>query len=635
MTAFGKAQEKRKGKTAAKPGIGRKLLYGAGHLVMGGVKGTVGTAAAAVEGAARHGAEKTHEKLHAAISQAEQDNTALETAHKAEQAAEWAFRKGKRGIRDNLKKNSARKKAKKLNGQPADLKGRRRSILEDAEKPVQDGAADKAAPGKSKFHTGDPPPKAKASRFKMGEKETSAFRKMMGTPVAKIGQTVDFGPKQPGLLSRGLHKGMDTGKHALRFGGEKAVMRFRGKIDQYGEDNSSIKAAHEVEQLAERPARYVLKKGTNLVVKPVKTVSNKIRNAVRHKFLVYKQRFLAKHQGVAKARGVVMKLKAIFRELLIKSTPVLKAFGIGLLLYALFVIVIGPIVSALTTAGAEYIATTTYPVASQDITGSTAQWKELEMGLEQRIDNIESEFPNYNEYRYDIDPMEHDPFELMSYLAAMHLEFTHPQVQAEIAALFQEVNTLQLVEEIETRYDSDGDPYEWRILNVILKPKPFEEVVAPKLEAADAKDLYEVYMGSGGNQQAFGNPFTFNWTNSITSYYGYRQNPTGPGYDFHTGLDIAAPEGIPIRSVQNGTVVVAGWHDLYGNYAVIRNEAGITTLYAHCLSLGVEVGDEVRQGQIIAAVGSTGNSSGNHLHIELKIGDERINPLFYIQAYDE
>jgi len=88
-------------------------------------------------------------------------------------------------------------------------------------------------------------------------------------------------------------------------------------------------------------------------------------------------------------------------------------------------------------------------------------------------------------------------------------------------------------------------------------------VVTPKLEAVDAKDLYEVYMGSGGNQRAFGNPFTFHWMNSITSYYGYRKNPTGPGYEFHTGLDIETPEDTPIRSVQNGTVVVADWHNLY------------------------------------------------------------------------
>jgi murein DD-endopeptidase MepM/ murein hydrolase activator NlpD len=217
----------------------------------------------------------------------------------------------------------------------------------------------------------------------------------------------------------------------------------------------------------------------------------------------------------------------------------------------------------------------------------------------------------------------------------MHLEYTHPAVQAEIAEIFAEVNELQLVEDTEIRYDADGDPYEWKILNVILHPKPFEEVVTPRLESANAKDLYEVFMGSGGNQQAFGNPFTFNWSEAITSYYGNRPNPTGEGYDFHTGLDIAAADGTPIRSLQDGVVVASGWHDLYGNYMVIRNEENITTLYAHCSALYGNVNDVVRQGQLIAAVGSTGNTTGAHLHVEIKLGDERVDPLFYIQSYNE
>ena len=610
----------------SKPGIGRKLLQGTGHLAAGGVKGVVKTAAAAAKGTARYGAEKAHEKVHAAISQAEQDNASLEVAHKLERMGEIVVRKGfRKGV------GMARDHRKKMGKKPANLGAMRKKTIKERVNLASDTATSNPAAPFIKETPIQDRVREKSSPLRFSGTTITT----LATPTAQLGSMVDFGPKKPGLLSKGYHKGIDTGKRGLRFGSEKIAMQAHGQIDRHGGDNSSVKAVHEAEQFLERPTKYVLQKGTNLAVQPVQKISNKVRSAARHKYLVYKKAFLARHQSVAQARGVVMKAKAIARELMLKVKPVLTLLFVCLVIYAFCTMVVGPIAAALTKAGTEYIATTTYPVANQDITDSTAQWKELEMLLEQRIENIETEFPNYDEYRFDIDPMEHDPFELMSYLAATHLEFTHPQVQAEIAALFHEVNPLQLVEEIEIRYDADGDPYEWKILNVILKPKSFEEVVTPRLEAVDAKDLYEVYMGSGGNQQAFGNPFTFHWTNSVTSYYGYRKNPTGPGYEFHTGLDIAAPEGTPIRSVQNGTVVVAGWHNLYGNYAVIRNESGITTLYAHCLSLGVGVGDEVRQGQMIAAVGSTGNSNGNHLHIEVKIGDDRVNPLFYIQAYDE
>lgn len=596
------------------------------------------TMPAAIKGTNTYIKQKVHEKAHGAITQVEQDNSAVETAHKAERAVEWVakkgFQKGTQAVRDNLKKNSERKKAEKLNEQPADLKEQRKSALQDSEHPVS--PLDEKSDGKSKFHSGSKPGQAKKSKFRFGAAaEKSPLRQMMDVPIEQVGKKVDFGTKQKGVLSKGFSHGVEKGKRGLQFGIGQAAMRVHGKVDQYGGDNSSIKAAHEVEQFAERPAKYVLKKGTKLATAPVKKVSNKVRNAVRHKFLVYKQSFLAKHKAVAQARGVAMKIKAIVRELLIKSTPVLKVLGIGLLLYAFFVMVLGPIAAALTTAGTEYVVTTTYPVAHEDITDSSAQWKQLEVNLTQRIENIEVEMPGYDEYRYDIDPMEHDPFELISYLAAMHLEFTHAQVQGEIQALFNEQNPLQLIEETETRYDSDGDPYEWKILHVILNPKKFDTVARPKLEAANTDDLYDVYMGSGGNQQAFGNPFTYNWKPYISSYYGQRENPTGAGYDFHTGLDLAAPEGTPIRSVQDGICVVSGWHNLYGNYIVIRNEAGISTLYAHCSALYASVDDEIRQGQLIAAVGTTGNSSGNHLHIEVKFNDNRVNPIFYIQCYDE
>lgn len=664
------------GKTSASPGIDKKIVNAAGQAVKAGAAEVKNTSIDGIKGTGRYISEKAGQQFHAKISEAEQDNSALETAHKAERLGEAAVRsgvrKGAKLVRGHLKKmgDTGKKKARNVGKQPAANLGTARQAAQTVSAVNLSAAANPAAPaaiiitgvvnpvlpvaptppGKTKLHSGAAPAAVKPSALRFSPPaggNTSTLRGIWNTPAAQLGTHVDFSPAKPGLVGRTLQNAKEAGMSGLRMGINKAALQLHNKIDQSTDDNGAVKLAHQAEQFAERPAKYALKKGTNYAAMPVKTVSNKARSYFRHKYLIRKKVFLTKHQSIVQARGVVMKAKAITREVIRNTKPVLIGLFVCLLMYFFYTMVVSPIVAVVSRAGAEYLVTTTYPVANEDITGSTVQWKELEVALQQRIENIETEFPDFDEYRYDVDPMEHNPFELISYLAAMHLEFTHAGVQAEILAIFNEVNNLQLVEEIEIRYrtvtktDSDGnsyteeEPYEWRILSIILKPKPFEEVVTPRLEAVDAKDLYDVFMGSGGNQQAFGNPFIFNWSGSVTSHYGNRKNPTGPGYEFHTGTDIAAPEGTPIRTIQDGVVVVAEYHSLYGNYIVVRNEAGISSLYAHCSALYGSVGDEVRQGQIIAAVGSTGNSNGNHLHIEIKLGSERVNPLFYIQAYDE
>ncbi len=106
----------------------------------------------------------------------------------------------------------------------------------------------------------------------------------------------------------------------------------------------------------------------------------------------------------------------------------------------------------------------------------------------------------------------------------------------------------------------------------------------------------------------------------------------------HTGVDMAAPKGTPIYASKSGTVVTAqhwdghstGGMQSYGNMVQIMHDDGSSTLYAHCSSINVSVGQRVSQGQVIGYVGSTGNSSGNHLHFEMKIDGKRVNPLNYI-----
>jgi murein DD-endopeptidase MepM/ murein hydrolase activator NlpD len=98
----------------------------------------------------------------------------------------------------------------------------------------------------------------------------------------------------------------------------------------------------------------------------------------------------------------------------------------------------------------------------------------------------------------------------------------------------------------------------------------------------------------------------------------------------HAGIDIAAPTGTPIRAADGGTVQLAGWQGGYGNYTCIGHGGGVSTCYAHQSSIGVRGGQNVSQGQVIGAVGSTGNSTGPHLHFEVRINGSPVDPMGYL-----
>lgn len=117
----------------------------------------------------------------------------------------------------------------------------------------------------------------------------------------------------------------------------------------------------------------------------------------------------------------------------------------------------------------------------------------------------------------------------------------------------------------------------------------------------------------------------------ISSPYGYRIHPIFKTKKFHSGVDLAAPGGSNILAAENGKVISAGWNGGYGNCLVVDHGGGISTLYAHASRLCVSKGDYVTKGQVIAKVGTTGNSTGNHLHFEVLVGGKTTDPMGYIK----
>ena len=116
----------------------------------------------------------------------------------------------------------------------------------------------------------------------------------------------------------------------------------------------------------------------------------------------------------------------------------------------------------------------------------------------------------------------------------------------------------------------------------------------------------------------------------ITSPFGWRYLSLLGGRNYHTGVDIGAAGGTNILAANSGKVIKAGWNNSYGYMVMIDHGGGIVTLYAHSSKLLVKTGDVVARGQAIALIGSTGQSTGNHLHFEVRVNGAYQNPLNYI-----
>lgn len=118
----------------------------------------------------------------------------------------------------------------------------------------------------------------------------------------------------------------------------------------------------------------------------------------------------------------------------------------------------------------------------------------------------------------------------------------------------------------------------------------------------------------------------------ITSYFGKRENPIHGGDDFHSGVDISAPVGTPVKATADGMVSFAGWSGGGGYVVVIEHGLGYSTFYAHNKINLVKVGQQVKRGDIIAYSGATGNTTGPHLHYEIWKDRKPINPVQFLEG---
>ena len=160
-------------------------------------------------------------------------------------------------------------------------------------------------------------------------------------------------------------------------------------------------------------------------------------------------------------------------------------------------------------------------------------------------------------------------------------------------------------------------------------------------QQANAEAVYNLvrYGSAGGiggsdapfiGADGFCSPVGANWRNIVTSEFGYRKDPFTGQTKGHSGMDLAVPTGTSVRAALPGTVTISQYSSSYGYYVVIDHGGGLATLYAHNSKLLVSVGQTVNAGDVVSLSGSTGRSTGPHLHFEVRVNGERTDPRSYL-----
>lgn len=209
------------------------------------------------------------------------------------------------------------------------------------------------------------------------------------------------------------------------------------------------------------------------------------------------------------------------------------------------------------------------------------------------------------------------------------LEEEEALLQEAKAAVEQEQKNLEVLidskEKEITAYESDIKTQEQAI-------KEYEEYIREQDETIAALEKALQAMGGGDRTYDGG---MFKWPapsyTRISSDYGWRIHPTLGVNKFHNGVDMAAPGGSPILAAYDGTVAAAGYSSTMGNYIYLNHGSGLVTIYMHASALYVSAGQTVSKGDKIAAVGTTGRSTGNHLHFGVRLNGEYVSPWNYLK----
>ena len=336
-------------------------------------------------------------------------------------------------------------------------------------------------------------------------------------------------------------------KTAVSYAGQNARNKLHSKIAEAEHENSAVEAAHKTEQKAETLARYSVRtakyidgkrkavpyqKAARLQHKvekaEVKAIHEKtlaenpqLKKSALKKFQ-QKQRIKKQYQKAKRAEQSAKAAKKMAQNTE-RATRRFVAFvwrhkivfGV-ILIIALLVAWLGTVLSScsvMLTTGTNSLMVSSYFAEDEDIYAAEEYYTGLEQDLQDKINRIESDYPGYDEYKYNMAQVGHNPYELVSYLTAVYQDFSFNSIEGNLDALFNSQYHLRITETTEQRTDGDGNPYDYKILNVTLTNDGFTQTLT-----ADQRELYYIYLESKGNRD-------YLFADDI-----YANESDGPGY---------------------------------------------------------------------------------------------------------
>lgn len=318
-------------------------------------------------------------------------------------------------------------------------------------------------------------------------------------------------------------------KTAVSYAGQDAKSKLHSKIAEVEQENSAVEAAHKTEQKAETLARYSVRTAKYIDGKrkaapyqkaaklrhraekaEVKAIHEKtlaenpqLKKSALKKFQ-QKQRIKKQYQKAKRAEQSAKAAKKTAQNTE-RATRRFVAFvwrhkivfGV-ILIIALLVAWLGTVLSScsvMLTTGTNSIMVSSYFAEDEDIYAAEEYYTGLEQDLQDKINRIESDYSGYDEYKYNMAQVGHNPYELVSYLTAVYQDFKFNDIKGALDTLFNSQYHLRITETTEQRTDGDGNAYDYKILNVTLTNDGFTQALT-----ADQRELYYIYLESKGNR---------------------------------------------------------------------------------------------------------------------------------------
>lgn len=495
-----------------------------------------------------------------------------------------------------------------------------------------------------------------------------------GRVLFRRAESMYFADDEDNNAQRIMHEGYRAGKHGARLAYHKlshpvhklknrSYLSTKDKIERAGRkerrhkmltDNYRFKLSMETAWQKELRTNESLR---NLDAK------NKLKKKIQYKH-AYKKKY--EQTFIQKAKNNFTKAVKKTKQLIAKRVKTLVlACGVLLLVGMLFYMLTScaAMVATLGTESVVHMMAGLFVTGFDEISDCDGYFSKLLNDLQNEILDIEKNNPDYDEYQYWVNGVRvadaetmisyvaYDQIELASYLSTKIPEYTLETATPLMDELFGKMFILEQEEVIEERerraYNDDGTPkvdadgkavmetYDCHIWKTSLTYKSIGEIMETEL-TEDEYSQFDTFCRSEGNLKIYSSPFAFEWHPYISSYFGYRNHPIDGVGKPHNGIDIAVPAGTKIYSIMEGTVTTSAYSQSAGNWIVIVDEDGYVSKYMHCSTLLVGAGTQVKKGQLIATVGSTGNSTGNHLHLQIEDPNGKyINPLYICAEYGE